>query len=493
MMIDNVRKNVYHLKKNNIYLAGAVILFLVVLFPYLYVATYASPSADDFPNLSAVLEKSNKSFLGKTISQSINVYQSWQGTYSGSFLCSLGLGIFYKFGILGLHLEYVGNICLFFVALWCVIKNFFKKLEFSPKGTFALAFITTSLMAFIMLYDFDVSEVFYWLTGLAVYTLPLSFSLFTVAILMNEKISARELVIASILGFIAAGGSLNISAFICGVTLLLGFYKFMKNKRIDRSVIVFLIIFVGTIINVAAPGNYVRHEMISNSFPIWISLKYSCMDVLKALWGYIENGTIMLLILLSTLLYNKLKEAKVIFINPILLAVVLFMGSVIIDFPVYLGYAGASLPLRCVFIRRVTLTIFLFAMILNIIGWLAKRNEKYIQFSPENCIAIVMFSIIALKFFVPSGNLEAIKPFKIYYDIYYESIDHRLSSYEEVTNLTLSILENSVGQDVVINVPNYDSLGYLKTLGLTSDPTYWVNVGVAKYYGNNSIVFTIGQ
>lgn len=486
-MIANIKN------KKNVILVFSIIIFFLMLLPYLYIATYASPSADDFSNLSSTLRQNNVSFWGKAISQSINTYKAWQGTFTGNFVTFMGGYIYYKFGVFGLHIEYICNICLFFIAIWSVTLNITKMFSTNKLETLTFTFITATLVLFIALYDFDVSEVFYWHTGLAMYTLPLSLSLFQISIIIKKEIKRREIIAASILGFIAAGGSLDISAFACGVSLLFALHKILKMKKIDYTIIIFVITLTGAVINVAAPGNYVRHAAFSEEFPIWSSLMYSYTGVCKAVWKYVGNGTIYFIILLCTLLFNKLKEAQIVYINPVLLAILLFIGAVIIDFPVYLGYSGSSLPLRCEFVRRVTLTIFMFAVSFDTMGWFAKKSINNIHFSAEIHIMFVIVSFIALNSCVPSGSWGNVKPFKIYNDICFNSIDHRLSRYEEVNNTTLEILKNGSGQDIVINVPGYDSLGYLKELGLTSNPNDWVNVAIADYFGNNSIVFTVEQ
>lgn len=480
--------------KDNAYLACSIILFVLVILPYLIVATYASPSADDFSNLLVTFRSTGATFWEKAVDASIECYKTWQGTYTGSFICFTAGYIFYKFGLFGLHLEYICNICLFFLAIWCVMFSVFNRFNIECKKIFSWTFITTSVIVFAILYDFDVSEVFYWHTGLSVYTVPLSVSLFVIAILLKERIKNWEIIVASLLGIIAAGGALDISAFVCGTSLLISFFKCIKNKQIDKSSMVFLATFLGAVINAAAPGNYVRHKVISDQFPIWNSIKYSCSGIVKALWDYSGNGTIILLIILGLFLFNKLKKANFTYVNPILLAVLLFIGLVIIDFPIYLGYAsGNDFPLRVEFVRRVSMSIFLFALILNTMGWFAKKSEKELQCSIENYIAVVVMTVIALSTCAPSGCWDGIKPFKIYSDIYFNSTKQRLTQFEEATRTVLTTLENSVGQDVIVRVPDYNSLGYLKSIGLTVDPGYWVNVGLAEYYGSNSVILIIGE
>ena len=139
------------------------------------------------------------------------------------------------------------------------------------------------------------------------------------------------------------------------------------------------------------------------------------------------------------------------------------------------------------------MTLFLFVVMLDTIGWFAQKTDKKICFNIENCIAVIVTVLIALNACVPVGSWDSVKPFKIYNDIFFNSIDQRLTTYENTTNMILDTLKTSPGEDVVINIPDYDSLGYLKTLGLLDDATNWVNLGIAEYFGNKSIVLNVGK
>ncbi len=477
-------------KQNSIILTIAILFFLLICSPYVCVATYANPSADDFSNLLATFNRPESTFLGKAISQSAFIYLTWQGTFFGNLLTYIGGAIYYWWGVIGLQIEYICNILLFFGALWGISFSFYSKAFFSKKQLYSATFTTAGLIGFMSVYNFDVSELFYWHTGLSMYTVPLSLAIIVVVILLNEENNHWQIIIAALLAFASSGGALDISAFVCGVTFLIAIYKSFCKKKVDRSVMVFLLGLLGAVINVAAPGNYVRHSAISAEYPILTSLKHSNMGVFKELWKYSENGTIIFVILLCIVMFNSLKKSKITFVNPVLLAIVLYIGSVIIDFPVYLGYAGEELPIRCEFVRRVAMTLFLFAVSFNTTGWFAKRSERELCLSKELLAVMCLIFFTALHACVPTDSWEELKPFKIYSDLYY---NHRLSNYEKANQQIIETLKNSKGQDVVLKVPGYNSLGYLKQLGLSEDPDNWINVDIAKYFGNNSIVFTVGE
>lgn len=478
-------------KTRRFFLVLAMLLYFFMIFPYFKVAFFANPSADDFSNLYSTLHYSGQSFLEKAIGQSWHTYETWQGTYFGNFLTYTGSIIYYKFGLLGVHLEYVLNILLFYCALFSLSYVFSRKIFESSSNSYTVSFILASLISLMILYDFDVSEVFYWHTGLCMYTVPLSISLFVLAILIKKKVSNAYLLIGNVLSFIAAGGSLDISAFVCGVSLLLFLYRSRKKNGIDKTIVIFLTGIVGALFNVLSLGNYDRHGLITDQFPVWNAIKYSNAGVFRNLCTFVQNGTIVFLIIFCVLLFRKLRASNILFVNPVLLMLILYVGSIIIDFPVYLGYAGDYFPLRCEFVRRTASTIFLFIAFINMTGWIAKKTERNFSFSIEFIAALIISAFLTLHVCVPIEALDTVKPFKIYNDIYFNSIDQRLTNYEETNNMIISELQKGVGQDVVINVSSYDTLGYFKPLGLSSDSSNWVNLALASYFGNNSIIFNI--
>ena len=68
---------------------------------------------------------------------------------------------------------------------------------------------------------------------------------------------------------------------------------------------------------------------------------------------------------------NKLKRIK--FVNPILLAIILFVGEVIIDFTVFLG--ATFLSERKIFMAKNALSIFTILFLADTIGYLNNRLD----------------------------------------------------------------------------------------------------------------------
>lgn len=90
---------------------------------------------------------------------------------------------------------------------------------------------------------------------------------------------------------------------------------------------------------------------------------------------------------------------------------------------------------------------------------------------------------------MPTDSWNSVTPFRIYTDLMYGN----LRAYENTNLIIVNQLQAGKNQDVTIHVPSYDTMGYMHGIGLTSDSSFWVNTSVASYFGDKSVVLTVGQ
>lgn len=480
--------------KNRIVTMGLAILCLLsVIIPYLLVAFYAGPSADDFSSLYSTLCQPGSNFFVKAIRLGLDGYFTWQGTYFVWVLGLLAGSIFHYGGTFALHIEYIVGILFFFFSVAFVIYKFVRNLNLIKRFTIIISLILSSCISIIILYNYDVSEVFYWHSGATAYTIPLSISLIVVGLILSQHFDRKTIIIASLLAFLACGGPLSIAAFTCECTFLVAIYRLHIFKKIDSSMIVFAVAFAGALINTLAPGNYIRHTAASGStsLPIVQSITYSLVSNLKSFWDFFKNGKILVVFLVCILLFNTLKKSKIEFINPAVVTILFYVCSAVIDFPVFLGYGKTwYYPLRCQFVRNVTMTFYVFVIAINLTGWVACKCLCVVKVSRELMIGIVATIIIMLGFKLSQDSWESIIPLKMYSDLLNND---SLKEFESVNDYIIYTLKNAGYKDVIIRVPSYSRCGYLKSIGLTADSTHWINVGAANYYGNKSVVFKVGN
>ncbi len=472
----------------NRYIDMAMIaLYLFFIVPFILVAFYAGPSADDFSNLHHTLSSEGNTFFGKAIYASVDTYMKWQGTYFGNAFTFIGGAIYHYGGLAALRCEYIINILFFFTSctyfFWRLVGMVFT----ASRQRIRITLLIATIFNLMILHGFDVSEVFYWHTGLGMYTIPLSCALLSIGIALKHSISIIDMVVAITLAVAASGGALDISAFVTGSLCLIVAYRICTTKKMHQTAYVFIAALIGSLINVIAPGNYVRHAVISDEFPVLGSFKYGVVNTFEAQWEYVGNGTIIIVFCLCICLYNMLKEQERIkYINPFLLMLILFWGSVIIDFPVYLGYSLATFPLRVLFVRRVTMVIFFIVWALNLTGWISKRLGEELAYKKEFIAVVIGLVVVSFALIFPQNVWTTVNPFKMWHDL---CINESLTAYKDTNDYILNELKAGNNTDVVISVDAYDTLGYLKSIGLTGDPNYWVNTEVAAYFQNKSVVF----
>ncbi len=461
----------------------AVVFLAAIIIPYIIAAFYGNPSADDFTNAVGVLRTEGGNFFVKALRRSSAIYYEWQGTYTGNYLVSFGTAIFHNLGLKGLRLEFVAGIAFFFFSisafLVCVLKANAKEIEL-----WQILFGCT-VVAFAILYRFNVNEILYWHTGLAVYTVPFCFGIIAVGLAFSLDKGWVKTALTAICAFLAVGGSLDISAFVC-VTLLLGLiYLVYCKKSFGRVAILFAVAVIGSFINVLAPGNFARHDSLSESFPVFQSLRYAIVGVGLRNWGIVFGVLTPFLVLTVIVLWNNVESDRLEFINPILLAVALFCAEIVIDFPVYLGYSSNTFPNRCEFVSRVVAVLYLIVLFVDYIGWYKKKNQTVIQFNKQYVVLVALVVIMAITPFASEYAFENYFPFRIYNDMATGELDR----YRRGNDVILSALENAHGEDVVVDIYEYSlDVDYIQSMRLRSDPEYWVNAGTAMYYENvNSI------
>ncbi len=477
--------------KQRILILISVLVFLILLVPYLFASFCACPSADDFSNLSRALSQKTNSFTINALFASINVYFGWQGTYTATFLSIWGAAIYWYGGLVALRIEYVFSILFFSFSVGFVLYEFMEVFDFQKPKRINYCIASTSVFIFIALYNYNVCEIFYWHTGIAAYTVPVSFSLLTIGLIVKENYRWRDMVLSLLLALLSAGGALDISAFVTGSVFLVAVYKAIYKKKIDiLSALTFFVALVGSIINVISPGNFIRHSAFSDEFPVLYAMTLSIKGVINANLEMVKNGTILLIVFICLFMYNKLSQTHFRFQNPFILGSLLFFGSIIIDFPVFLGYAGGELQLRGVFVRRVSMTLFYFLFSANLTGWIANKIKKRIDYKIK--FKLIMGILVAISMFILCAPVywDSVVPFKIWRDMINPT---EIKRFESTNNGIIGTLTNSPNEDVIIYVDSYDDRGYLKGFGLEEDKEFWINKQMSKYFGNKSITFKIGH
>lgn len=454
------------------------LILLTIICPVLVGCLYAVPSADDFPNALGWQNYEGR-HIKYMFSNLVNVYKTWQGTYFGVFINAFP--VYYYLGLNGLRVWLFGVALFFFAAVFLFGISFCRTLRIEDG---ALFYIT--LFLFYVVSTNGLDEIFYWYTGVCVYTLPICFSLFCISFYMLYETSLKRLflILGIAFAFLAAGGSLDIAALLCSILLFGILYNYLILRKINKSFLIGLTALVGAIINVVAPGNYVRHTYIDEKIRPLLSIGNTLLRVNSVMVSEFRSGLLLAIIVVSFIIaFEKIEKGVLVFKYPGLVTLYCYIAILITDFPVTLGYSSSGLPSRCSFVEHIAIAVYAILASVYWAGWV--KNKEIFRFTREIYLIIAMICIIPLSVYFDVYSLRELTPYKMIWHL--SKGDYRAAAEREES--IIKQINESPESDVIVYVsrPSDEQWVNIKLIGLTEDNANWINVGVANYYGKSSI------
>lgn len=412
------------------------------------------------------------------------IYLDWQGTYFAMFLQAF-LSPINNFGLVQLKIVMILNALLFFAALFGMFRTA-SGFVLKEKKELHIRLTIFSLILFSIL-DADVfSEIFFWYSGAVAYSIPFSLALLSLTFFLKQNNNSYSIkkktvftVCSAVLLFLAAGGSLAVSGTACYAVLLILVGGGMSRRKIPvRNIVVISVGMIGALINVAAPGNYMRHEQGNDSYQLLQAVKWA----VKVVWGEVERltketmfGVVLIAMLLMGIYLSKELRAN---LKAYGIISILALGiGYVTAFPVVFGYGGTEFPNRCYFILDVALILSLLNFAIFIGCCLDLWADLYANKSAWAVLSVVLFSAFL---FCP----EALSDSAL---IAVAESNHNGSykNYYEECVAVYDYLENCPEDDVVLTMPGY--IENFECFYFDEDETSWVNVGLAQYYHKNSV------
>lgn len=299
-----------------------VAIFVLSTIPLYAISFYNHPYYDDY-GFSADAHKvwtetgSIAQVITAAAEKSQNVRQTWQGTYTGTFLSNIQPGVFSEsLYFIGTFVLLTAFILCFGYFLWVV----FGKLGVSKEYTVILCSLALMLM---IQFVPNAGEAFYWFNGgignSFIYALlVLSFALSVGLLDAKTKgriaaLSAAQIILMILLG----GGSYGGGLFgLCIYALLIGRLFWKKDAKAWIFTGLWALFLGCFIYNMAAPGNQVRAGVIG-------SHPSAVMSILKAVYygiGQIGSHIRLPIIAVSALvlpaLYAAAKSSSYRFSHP---------------------------------------------------------------------------------------------------------------------------------------------------------------------------------
>ncbi len=475
---------------------GFAIIGFIIGYPHFVMASYAIPGADDFSCANAVsIYRENHNVLASALAYTRDVYQTWQGTYTGEIL--MGLEPSVRESFTGIRLIMMACVALFIISLVYLVYTVCTKFFGLSSGKAWAAGLLAEFIAFNISLT---GELFSWYTGAAVYTYPLIAMMLCLAFSIRSYFDRKIVyaVLAGIFGVIGAGGSLEVVGFGCAayLVLLIVYAVGIKNikaniKRVIFLALPFVFTVAGALLNTAAPGNFKRHDaMEASGLALVPSFTSSWYNLITHVGGLL-TAYLLPLVLLIVFFICMCSVSKTVVTGRMLVGAVvgtLFITMVTI-FPVILGYGSYNIDAylsssRIIytfdFVICVSL-IVLTAFIAFYVRDLLKRNNINAREQAYKSIILVIGIVIMF-----SGqliiNYQNGMSMKIIDDLKNERM--QIAS-RQMTDMYAKIDEAEDGTDVILTEPVLP--GTVLYIPLYIDyPEYFANLEVANYYNVNS-------
>lgn len=478
--------------RKNPYAFTCIVIVTLSIIPLLVAAFYSHPTADDY--FSGEIGRdalSNGGILGLLVACFDNAIHQWnvrQGTYSSCFIFPLDPIIW------GEKFYWITCLSMLAITLAGFIVLFWSLGKYVVGNEDGMTSATTGLLAwfFWIMTLPSPEEGLYWYVGSAHYMVFIGCGCMAVGIALavaaDAPHKARNVILLSLLSFFVVGGN-QLTA--VGMLLMLGFISCVAIiKRRNYIILIPLAIaVVGFTLSVVAPGNDIRAKAIGYER----DLVFALVGAAKKLFSCCETELdfrFALLLMTMVPLAAQLAKRDATDKSALwkgsggsiiaLIALAALYAFAILCVPFYaMGYEGDGRLVDTSYFAFILLAI-LVALSLEIYvirhirehwkdfayDWSAQK--RFLILAP-----VCLCAIIAMH----STCLTAIRGIT----------NGSFAEYDAVMNERLAILTDSSVENAVL--PRIDSLPPLIGGGsqITDDSENWVNNGVARYYGKESV------
>lgn len=478
------------------------VVYVASLIPLLWIGWYNYPSADDYSigsNAHQTWVSTHNIFavIWTGIVRAVDDWVNWMGYFTSNFLMavppsSFGERCYVLTPWLMLGIVSFGTVYLLHIIF---VKVFRADKYVSHCVSMLMLFVTVQCMVGRV-------EAFYWYSGAANYIFVHGMSLFFYGLLLSavyDKGKKRifDFTAASVLGFLTGGGN-QMTALNGAIVVLvaIGFLTVLKKWKAYKALAIPMGLYLlGFILNVAAPGNWVRAEGTSGMNPIKAVLSsfYYGLEYCISEWS--GWPVALLIAALIPLFWHMSRKTRFTFSYP--LVVVLFgycLVSAMMTPPLF-----AVGNMEAARLQALTFTMYILVLTLcvgYVTGWARKKleeraltgGEQIEEKEGEPFSASQLWCLLGcLGFFVLAAGITIV-PDPHYFTFSSAITDLANGSAKEYGDTLAERMElyNSGEQDVVVEpLPAQPALLYFSDI--KSDPEDWENRGVCRYYGINSV------
>lgn len=475
------------------------IVYVASLIPLLWIGYYNYPSADDYSigsncRQAWVATHSVFATVWAGIVRAVEDWLDWMGYFTSNFLMAIPPSTFGERAYVLTCWIMIGMLSLSTIYLLRTIfvKVFKADKHISNCVIMLMLFITVQRMVGRV-------EAFYWYSGAANYILVHSFCMFFYGLLISAvydrgKKRIFDLTVVSVLGFLVGGGN-QMTALNGAIVLLvvIGFLSAQKKWREYKGHIVPLAFFyLGFILNVAAPGNWVRAEGASGMNPVkavFVSFYY-CLDYCLGEWS--GWPVMLLVIILIPLFWKMVGRSEFQFRYPLI--VVLFGYCVVSAMMTPPLFAVGSM--EAARLQALTYTMYILVLTLcvgYVTGWIRRKaeaaSERKEQTAKDTLFSVnEIWCILGCLLFFAFASVITVVPEPHYFSFSSAMTDLANGSakaYGDALKERIEIYRSGDKDAVVEPLTAQPQLLYFSDI--KEDPEDWENRGLCRFYGIDSV------
>lgn len=463
---------------NKTYLFLALIILGIALSPYLFLAFFTVPSADDFLQAKGSLDHGMFGYVQWR-------YLTWNGRYTADFLVAFYNILAHRVSSFFILKNYYIAPLLF--IFFYMLANFIFLSVIAGARKFRVGLVYSLIAVIAALNNTEVRSTFFWFSGGIPYVLSNAlFIVLTSFIIRFFYVKPQKLLFVSSLFLIPFINGLSetimvaCTVFILGLCVVDTVFRDVKTKFVLEKITLSAFAIISALIVYAAPGNIARSHELSNGEANYLNilLQTTAFSFLKA-FHWLNLFWIVLIFIIILLVQSSFDKEKMqaLFGNKKNISIILF--SLLLSF--YASYLvrfytlRSSLPLRA---DSTSYTVFLVATTL-IALYLGYNFDWFKFFNPR----------LINKLFLAFITLFCCFSFASSYSFYSLAHDFKLlkSHYEYYQTNYPVLLQAAPGSEVELSPePRVQVLRW--KCYLTDNKDYWVNQAVADYFGLESVI-----
>lgn len=497
LSINQGNKTIMNKKQQQIVSIAAIAILILSIVPMLWIGQYLHPFADDYVFGANVYKTWNESHSFLACIQSawnvaISMYHSWQGTYSACFLMALQPGVFGQY--------WLGPIILLFSLMgstYALLYMAMRKLLHVSRLEYI--FVATLFVTITIQFTYSYYDAFFWYNGAMYYTLFYSLSLMLASLLIGYRLAstrARKTMIgvtSVVLAIIIAGGNF-VSGLGMGALLFTSIIIMrIEQKRWPRFYLVILAVYgVAFTLSVLAPGNAYRQITIEDKPNVVAAFFMAIGKSFEFLSDSFNIVKVLMLTVITPAIVRMAAKSRFKFSHPWLCVIVtvLLYSSFFFAHSYAMGtrgpgrvqniYSYVSLWLVCVnvfylsgaLIRKAEAKAPLSSAIVEVAKAFQQKYAHTLRFAPYYVVVIFILSV-SIKQTTTNRTVTLMKKRTVYkFDKEMRERELALTA-DDRSRVKLKPLSVKMPSDAFNDITVYSG--------------YWINQGLARYYGKEEI------